>query len=249
MKSLLLGVLLCAALCVAPVSAGEPPLLVVFEDYPPYEYVENGRARGINIDLIREAFRRMGLEPVFELRPWKRALLEMRSGEVMALSSGFRTPEREAFACFPSEPLAMEINVVAVPVDSELCMASLSDLRALSVGVVREYTYGPEFDSLRSIRRVETNTSRQLLEMLLNGRMDAAVGNRAVFDHQLGLLGAAGRLRYLYELGRGPLYMFFSRAWGERAGSRDVEAMARDFGRAVRAMRDDGTFAAIRARY
>lgn len=245
MKTFLLGALVCAILGLSPALAGEAPLPIAFEDYPPYEYEENGQARGINIDLIREAFRRMGLTPVFELRPWKRALLELRTGEIAGLSSGFKTPEREAFACFPSEPLAEEVNVIVVPQGSELRIASPDDLRGLSVGVVRDYTYGPKIDSLRSFRRVEANTSQQLLDMLLNGRMDAALGNRAVFEHQMRKMGRGGQLRFVYELGRGPLYLFFSRARGDQ----EAETLARDFGQAVRAMRDDGTFDAIQGRY
>lgn len=245
MKPFLLGALLCVILGFSPALAGADPLPIAFEDYPPYEYEENGQARGINIDLIREAFRRMGMTPVFELRPWKRALLELKTGDILALSSGFKTPEREAFACFPPEPLAEEVNVIAVPQGSELRIASPDDLRGLSVGVVRDYTYGPEFDSLRSFRRVEANTSQQLLDMLLNGRMDAAMGNRAVFEHQIRKMGRGGQLRYLYEIGRGPLYLFFSRARGDQ----EAEALARDFGQAIRAMRDDGTFDAIQGKY
>jgi polar amino acid transport system substrate-binding protein len=245
MRTFLLGALFCVILGLSPALAGEAPLPIAFEDYPPYEYEENGQARGINIDLIREAFRRMGMTPVFELRPWKRALLELRTGDILALSSGFKTPEREAFACFPPEPLAEEVNVIAVPQGSELRVASLDDLSGLSVGVVRDYTYGSEFDALRSFRRVEANTSQQLLDMLLNGRMDAAMGNRAVFEHQIRKMGRGVELRYIYEIGRGPLYLFFSRA----IGNQKAEALARDFGAAIRAMRDDGAFDAIQAKY
>jgi polar amino acid transport system substrate-binding protein len=40
------------------------------------------------------------------------------------------------------------------------------------------------------------------------------------------------------------LYLFFSRARGAEA-----KALSRSFGEAVRAMREDGTFAAIEAKY
>ncbi len=236
--------LLCAVLVHSVALAQERLLPIVFEQYPPYEYMEDGQVKGINMDLIREAFRRMGVTPVFEPRPWKRGLLELKTGDILALSSGFRTPERETFAFFPSEPLAMEVNVVATLRGSGVKVASLSDLSGLSVGVVREYEYGPEFDALRGIQRVETNSSHQLLRMLLNGRMDAAVGNRAVFDHLAGKMGRRGELSYDCEIGRGALYLFFSRARGAEA-----KALSRSFGEAVRAMREDGTFAAIEAKY
>jgi polar amino acid transport system substrate-binding protein len=242
------GMVLCAVLvCLSPpvsVTASDDVPLIVFEDYPPYEYMEGDEAKGINIDLIREAFRRMGVTPVFELRPWKRALMELKSGEVMALSSGFKTKEREGFAIFPDEPLAMEVNVITTLASCPLQIFGPRDLRGLSLGVVREYTYGAEVDGLGDVERVETNSSRQLLDMLLAGRMDAAVGNRAVFDHQAARIGRRNDLRYACEIGRGALYLFFSRARGARA-----EALSRRFGQAIAAMRRDGTFAAIEAKY
>lgn len=227
-----------------PGIAGERSLTVVFEDYPPYEYVENGHVAGINMDLAREAFSRMGVSVAFEPRPWKRALLELREGTILALSSGFKTTERQEFGVFPVEPLAMEINAIAVLDDSSMEVNSLEDLQGVPVGVVREYCYGQRFDSFDGIRRVETNSMYQLVDMLLWRRIPAIIGNVAVIRHVAKLRGQLDRIRFIHEIGREPLYLFFSRKRGELA-----QRLAREFGRAVRTMRRDGTFAEIESRY
>lgn len=238
-----LGALLLCAIAV-PAFAHDATLDVVFEDYPPYEYVEDEEVKGVNMDIIREAFRRMDVHPAFEPRPWRRAILQLKKGEILALSSGFKTPEREEFAWFPSEPLAVEVNVIAVLDSSPLVVNNLDDLKGRSIGVVRSYLYGEPFDSLRTFQRVETKSMYQLVDMLLNNRMDAIVGNRAVIRHIVRKSGDLDRIKFIYEIGRDSLYLFFSKARGE-----DTEKLARDFGDTVREMRLDGTFEAIQSKY
>ena len=99
----ILAAMLCISLGSSIVAARELP--IVFEEFPPYEYMEKGEARGININLIREACKRMGHTPSFETRPWKRALVELEHGDILALASGFKTPKRETYAIYPSESL------------------------------------------------------------------------------------------------------------------------------------------------
>lgn len=224
------------------VAAQELP--IVFEEYPPYEYTENGEVKGVNMDIIREAFRRMGRTPSFEPRPWKRALFELEHGDILALSSGFKTPKRETFAIFPSEPLAMETNVIISLSVSGVEVKSLEDLRDLSIGVIREYSYGHEFDSMTGLTKVVTNSNPQLLKMLLNQRMDVILGNKVVMKYLAKEMDKLSSFKFLYEIGSEPLYLFFSRVRGEEA-----EILARDFGETIRAMHEDGTFKAIEDRY
>lgn len=244
-RRILLTLLLCAILLFPTLAPAQGLTLpIVFEDYPPYEYVEDGQVKGINMDLIREAFRRMGIRPFFEPRPWKRALYELEHGEILALSSGFKTPRRETFAIFPEEPLSMETNVVAALAVSGVKVESLDDLRGLRVGVVREYVYGHEFDSMHGLDKVKTNSTHQMVKMLLGQRMDVIIGNRMVIRHILKDLGKLAHVKFVYEIGSEPLYLFFSRSRGNLA--RDL---ARDFDKAIREMREDGTFSAIEAKY
>lgn len=224
--------------------ADEDHLPIVFEDYPPYEYVEEGEVRGINLDLIREAFKRIGIKPFFEPRPWKRALFQLRTGEILALSSGFRTREREEFAVFSDTPLAMETNVIAVRSNSGITIDSLEQIKGRKLGVVREYIYGEPLDSIKEIEKIEARGSEQLLKMLLNGRVDLVVGNKAVFSHLAKKYGRRSEIEFVYEVGSAPLYLMFSRARGEEAAK-----LAGSVGIALESMKEDGTFQDILDRY
>jgi len=225
-------------------SAKDREMTIVFEDYPPYEYLRDGQAAGVNVDLIREAFSRMGVEPDFEPMPWKRALYELKHGQILALSSGFKTPKREIFSYFPTESLAMETVMVIALSESELEVKSLEDLRGLRVGVIREYAYGHAFDSMEGLNKIEANSNPFLLKMLFSRRMDVVIGNKAVFTHLARDMDTLSQIKFIYEIGSEPLYLFFSRARGK-----DAESLSRDFGKAVKSMHEDGTFKAIEARY
>lgn len=237
---------ICASVFLLPTFAGadDAVLPIVFEDYPPYEYIEGGEIRGMNMDIIREAFKRMGVRASFEPRPWKRALFQLKNGEILALSSGFRTSDREQFAVFPDAPLGMETNVIIARTGSDVTIRSLEDLKSLTLGVVREYAYGEPFDSMRGLTKIKAQSSQQLLRMLVNGRMDVAIGNKAVFRYLAKKTNVLNRYKVLLEVGSEPLYLMFSKARGAKATD-----LARDFGVAVNAMIKDGTFRRIVDRY
>lgn len=244
MKIIVLATILLCATVLTSAPVGAQDLTIVFEDYPPYEYIEDNEVKGINVELIREAFKRMAINPQFEPRPWKRALYELKNGDILALSSGFKTPERETYGLFPSEPLAMETVMVIALKTSAVEINSLEDLRGLKVGVIREYAYGNEFDTLEGLTKVEANSNPRLLQMLLNQRMDVIIGNKAVFKHLAKSIGQLAHIRFAYEITNEPLYLFFSRARGQFA-----ENLSKDFGKAIKTMHDDGTFKAIEDRY
>ncbi|BCS88666.1 amino acid ABC transporter substrate-binding protein [Pseudodesulfovibrio sediminis] len=227
-----------------PFSGKAHDLLVVFEDYPPYEYVEHSEVKGINIDLAREAFRRMGVTPSFEPRPWKRGLYQLKTGEILALSSGFKTPEREKIAIFPDSPLAAETNVVLALKNSRKSIKSLDELHSLRIGVVRDYAYGKEFDDMVGLKKIFAKSMTQLIDMLQNKRVDVILASQEVSQHLLKKSGELDDVEVLYTLSREPLYLFFSRIHGPES-----QKLADQFSAAVQSMKEDGTFAAIKARY
>lgn len=235
---------LACALLLTPAPAAAQEFPIIFEEYPPYEFIEDGEVKGINIDLIREAFRRMGLIPFFEPRPWKRALLELKEGNILALSSGFKTPEREEFAFYPKEGLAMEEVAVLSRAASPVPVKSLEDLHGLVIGIRTDYSYGDEFDSMRDLHKTRAVSNRQLLMMLLAKRVDVIIANKAVITYIAKKMGRSHELRTEYEINREPLYLFFSRARGERG-----RLLAEKFGQAIHEMKLDGTFQKIEAQY
>lgn len=237
--------LLCGLILLANVAHAENRKMVIhFEEYPPYEYTEDGEVKGINMDLMKEAFKRMDIKLSFKPMPWKRGVYELQNGGIVCLASGFKTPEREVYTFFPSEPLAMENVVVVTSAVSGVEITSLEDLRGLTIGVVREYAYGHDFDSMLGLNKIEATSNNQLLKMLLSQRMDVAIMNKAVARFLAKKIGKLAHIKFIYDVNSEPLYLLFSRARGFEAAD-----MARRFSKELKGMREDGTFATIQMRY
>ncbi len=233
-----------ALILAVSVHAEDAEVHVYFEDYPPYEYLEDGEAKGVNIEFMREAFRRMGVSVMFTPMPWKRGIYELQNGGIMALASGFKTPEREVFAFFPSEWLAMEDLVIVAPVVSGVEVNSLEDLRGLRLGVVREYAYGKKFDSMSNLNKIEAASNPQLMKMLMSHRMDVAIMNKMVARAVAKKMDILAHIKFIYAVHSEPLYLFFSRARGFEAAR-----LSREFSEAMATMRKDGTYQDIESRY
>ena len=66
------------------------------EDSPPSSYDENGRIKGLSVDIVREILRRIGQPDTIALVPWARGYQLVQSEADTALFSTTRLPQREA---------------------------------------------------------------------------------------------------------------------------------------------------------
>jgi polar amino acid transport system substrate-binding protein len=240
--------LLIGALLAVRAEAGEPPLVVTAAERVPLAYVENGRPTGLFVDLAREAFRRAGRAVEFRLMPWPRCLAETRSGKADAILTMFRTPEREAQFVFTGEAVLQQTESLFVKKDDALRYdGDLSVLSGKRIGVVYQTSYGPRIDRALTdglFAEVETQgTMIDLVKMLVHGRIDVVPGDR---NRVIGAAGSAGLADEIRELQPAvdvmPGYLAFTR-------KRDLTALGRAFDQALRAMKSDGAYAAILARY
>ncbi|MFZ5569417.1 MAG: substrate-binding periplasmic protein [Thermodesulfobacteriota bacterium] len=227
-----------------PVIAWAEKVVFVSEDYPPYEYMENGKVVGFDADIIREVCSRIGVEADFKQWPWKRAMVKVKDGSVDAIFSLFRTPEREEFLIFPAEPLSSEKNVVIVRKGSPLKLTRLDDLKGKTVGVVVEYSYGAEFDNFSGIEKEVCKSTENMLQKLDAKRMDIAVINEHVMRYLSRKLGLQDRFDIQFVLNEDPMYVGFSKAKGGRS-----QELADKFSATLKQLKTEGRLAAIMAAY
>lgn len=181
MKPFAIAVFVMAAWA-ACAAAQQPQLALVCDPWPPYQYQSEGQARGFSVELIREAMRRTGasIERI-TFYPWKRAMLVAMRGEADGLFSANRTPGRTDYFFYPQHSLIDTPWLVWTRADSELRYRGLEDLAGRTVGVVRGYSYTPEFWRFVRDRAevVEVTSDEQLLRLLTTERVDAVVAERS----------------------------------------------------------------------
>lgn len=108
-------------------TADLPQIVVGSDDYPPYNFEDvNGRPTGIDVELAREAFGRMGYEAVFAYINWEEKKELVEYGDIDCIWGSFTIDGREEEYNWAG-PYMISRQVVAVNEDSDIY--SLSDLK------------------------------------------------------------------------------------------------------------------------
>lgn len=197
--SLLAGLLSgCAASQTA--DAGDenlPAIIVGCDDYTPFSYLDaNGNMTGIDVELAREAFRRMGYRAECRIISWeeKKALLE--AGTIDCVWSSFTMDGREDEYQWAG-PYMKSHQVVAVDVNSSI--QTLQDLKGKVIAV--QSTTKPE-DIIRShdgtlpeLQEVISVQKRDLIFLLLSkGYVDAIAAHDTAIEQFMSECGLEFRI-------------------------------------------------------
>ena len=110
-----------------------PVILVGSDNYPPFHYEDaNGQPTGIDVDLAKEAFRRMGYQAMFVTIDWEDKKDLVERGEIDCIWGSFSSDGREDQYLW-TEPYLYSRQVVAVRQDSDI--QTLADLAGKRVAV------------------------------------------------------------------------------------------------------------------
>ena len=110
-----------------------PVILVGSDNYPPFHYEDaNGQPTVIDVDLAKEAFRRMGYQAVFVTIDWEDKKDLVERGEIDCIWGSFSSDGREDQYLW-TEPYLYSRQVVAVRQDSDI--QTLADLAGKRVAV------------------------------------------------------------------------------------------------------------------
>ncbi len=223
------------ALGLGPARAADP-LTFLTLDYAPYAFEENGAVKGIAVDLVVAALKRDGKTATIRVQPWARVL------EVV------KNAEREQFLDYGREPLVDQDIVLFVPADSKLTFdGDLTKLAEVPIGMVNQVSYGAKFDTAvkdGTLKKLEIANRGDLNALkLVNGRLDAMVSNRYVGLWGLKKADGLAKVRELQP----PVEKLVSYAAFSK--KRDLGATRDALDVALKAMKADGSYAAIVATY
>lgn len=149
---------------------------------------ENGEVVGIDVEIVKEVFKRLGIPVKFKLAPWKRVLRSVKNGTVDAGIPFFHTDEREGYSYYSKRPLHTSKMKVYINEKSQYKFQKLSDLYGKHIGIRRGYSVSPEFDRAKKEKKfvvVELESSMQLINMLKKGRIDFLVDKEATVKYSL----------------------------------------------------------------
>jgi polar amino acid transport system substrate-binding protein len=214
------------------------PLRLVNDDYlGPSEDIDDDKAPGLGVEVLKQVFAGLGQDVSFEFFPTRRAWMMVIRGERDGMLATLRTSEGERFCSFPDEPLVQDKWVLFVRTADigKLKFSSLDDLIGHDVairepvpGVSEQPTLSPELSKfLREHHNmVETNDTTESLRMLAAGRIDYAVMGLLIGTRDIARMGLSGTIEPLLSRSvfEGGVYVCFTKA---RVAPSFVEAFSR----------------------
>lgn len=236
-----LGLLLAARPALA---AGPAVMTLVYADYAPYSWEEEGRATGLEVEVLEEALgHRLGLTLVHKVLPWKRAQQAVREGQADAFVAT-RNAERASYADAGNEPVTFwAVSLFYRKGDPRLAgVHSVEELPpALRVGSMIGNGWVAAHLQGREVQYV--SGMALLPGMLAAGHIDVVPDNPFVMHHLLRGREEAAQIgeTQLPQYSE-PMVLHI----GRHSAFRDRLAAADE---ALRRMRADGTLQRLRARY
>ncbi len=215
---------------------------LVTEDYPPFEYKENGKAMGMDIEILDAVKAKAGIDLSIEFLPWNRALDQVQKGTADGIFSMLKNAEREAFLQFPAQPLYTSRTVIFAHESFAGDIKSLDDLKGQTVGVVLGNSYGKSFDSATHFTKDGAADQDTMMKKFISGRSKLVITSEEVGQYQLKNLGGKGRVLSL-KVAKEQYYVGISKA------SANGKALFDKMAQAFAELEKSGELNKIRAKY
>ncbi len=209
---------------------------------PPYVYKEDGRLKGLAVDIIREIEKRAQLPPIdIRIQPWKRALRWAEDGTSDFVFMSGVDKERERWGDYMRLPIIVEryrlyrLKSRSVDLSSDYRQAG-----RYRIGTERGCLYGHGILRRAIDQRFSDNTisndTVSNLKMLLQGRVDVIAGDAVRVAWALEKMGATEKVTVVNFTDQEnttvlewPTYIVFSKKSKHREQKEHMEDILRGF--------------------
>ncbi|MEF9951890.1 MAG: transporter substrate-binding domain-containing protein [Clostridium sp.] len=148
-------------------------------DYPPYEFIDkDGKYRGFNIDIMEAIAEKIGYTVSFEPKKWSEALSDLEKGKIDAVQGMNKITLRENMFLF-SNPYTINEQVIFTKSDTSY-ITDIGDLHGRRVGLQEDDVCMQLLNGVSDINIVPYKSQRDAMMGLLNGEVEAVIGNKIV---------------------------------------------------------------------
>lgn len=214
---------------------------------PPFNYVEDGKPAGFEVDLARALCAEARLTCTVVLHQWDGIIKSLEAGEYDAIMAAMAiTPKRAARIAFTKPYLRVPFSYVARR-DSSLANPTPAALKGLTIGVA---AHGPQVAFLEQrVPGAEIRTFDTLADATLDlraGRVDLVLGDKLELTTFLSRPEGEACCRLVGDVPAGEPLLGEGAGIGLRKGD---TALREAFDRALAALDADGRYDRIRAKY
>ena len=211
-------------------------------DFPPYEFAtpQNG-VRGFDVEVIEAAFKRVNISTKFKFLPWKRGLEQTKGGFFTGIFSCGHRVEREKFIIY-SAPISRQTDVYFIRRDFDGFEPSdLKTAQGLKVATILGWNQVRAMEEVGATV-IEYRTVELLFRDLLKGLIDYSYLPLEGPIYKAMNLGISKDIRFI-KVKKSDLYVCFSKKWP------NIEEIVQKFNAGLAAVRKDGSYDRIHARY
>jgi polar amino acid transport system substrate-binding protein len=189
----------------------KPPnfITLVNIDWPPYEFMENGEWKGIDAEVVKRVFEKMGYKVSIHKLNWARILHYIERGIIDGTFSLTTTEDRGEYMYFSSEPLSMGIDGFLYLKD-RVSVGDIKSGKPLVCGYVSGYAY-EDFLKDTTFKLVNVADDESGVKLLLNGRIDLFAVNKLVGFYYVRKFDALGRVGFFPAMGFVYYYLALSK--------------------------------------
>lgn len=146
-------------------------------NYPPYEFLDKeGKFRGFNVDIMNAIGIELGIEIDLIPMTWEQAMLNLESEDIDMVQGMTKSSYRDKLFDF-SDPLIINSQAIFVKNDTN-DVATLQDLTNKKVSFQKADVSMEISEKMKGIERYAMENQEKAIDLLLNGEVDAFVGNR-----------------------------------------------------------------------
>lgn len=191
-------------------------LLFVTEEYPPFNYLENGTIRGISVDILRDVLRETNSTAIsgsISVLTWSEAYEKARTTNNTVVFATVRLSEREGLFKWAG-PFISERKVIFSRRDNPVSISSTADLNRYRIGVVKDDAAYPELiaHGVNSSRIFPYLNPRALIADMQSGAIDLWCYGETAGRYYAGeVTGDSGSFTPVYTLDSEDLYFAFNR--------------------------------------
>ncbi|HTO32735.1 MAG TPA: transporter substrate-binding domain-containing protein [Pararhizobium sp.] len=157
------------------------PMKLLTEEYPPYNFSENGVIKGISFEQAELMMEGIGAEYSLEILPWARALSLVENQAPTCLFTTGHDDERDKRFKWV-EPLLVDHMVMVRKAGSGINPISVEDAKRFTVGTQRE-DFSANFLKKNNFPKIDLAVDMETTEKkLLSGRIDLMMTSEKTFE-------------------------------------------------------------------
>ncbi len=193
----------------------KPFVLAAEDDYYPFSAQVEGKLVGLVPALATAAYEAVNREVEFVVKPFSRALMLTRTGQVVGGFTGAIDDSNEADFIWHETPLSIVRLVIWGRADSPERGLSAEDLDGERVSITRGFLYTDAVDQNEKVNKLVAPSDEASMKMLALGRSDYALVTEQI---GYGIVASASqprledKVKIVGVIDEVPLHIFFSRA-------------------------------------